>query len=102
MTTGWDEPAGEQSSSWDEPAGAQSSSWDETAGEQSTKWDEGAAAVDEAAAEEIVGRQYGTVKVSSARPSDLQRRLGPSLISHQRWTEKGFGFIERNNNPSDR
>lgn len=102
MTTGWDEPAGKQSSSWDEPAGEQSSSWDEPAGEQSTSWNEGAAAVDEVAAEEVVGRQYGTVKVSPARPSDPRPRPGPRLTHQQRWTEKGFGFIERTNNPSDR
>jgi len=64
MTTDWNEPAGKKSLSWDEPAGVKSSSWDEFAGEQSTNWIEGAYAVEEVAAAEIVGRQYGTVKVS--------------------------------------
>jgi hypothetical protein len=63
MTTNWNEPAGEQSSNWDEPAGRQSSNWDEPAGGQSTDWNAGGAAVDEVATEEVVGRQYGIVKV---------------------------------------
>lgn len=72
MASTWDEPAGEQSSSWDEPAGEESSRWDDPADNHASTWDEGVAAEEENnTAAEVVGRQYGTVKVSCPRSKTL-------------------------------
>ena len=37
-------------------------------------------------------RETGTVKV---RPSSLCSTFGSNLTRHQKWNEKGFGFILR-------
>lgn len=78
MTTDWNEPAGAQTSNWDEPAGGQSSNWDEPADGQSTNWNVGGAAVDEVVNEEVVGRQYGTVKVIESILQSFSLNFAPA------------------------
>lgn len=80
-------------SDWNEPAGGQSSSWDEPAGEQATKWDEGTAAVDEIAAEEVVGRQYGTVKVSPPARETLNLIFAPDLQIGSAGLKRGLASL---------
>lgn len=77
MTNDWNEPAVAQSSTWDNSAEGQSSTWNDT---PSGDWNDGVVAAEEEAAiaEEVTGRQYGTVKVWSLPYS-------PSLLSPSRY-----------------